>query len=215
MKEKGFLLTFEGNECSGKTSIIPLVKEALESRGYSVKVVREPGGTEAGEDIRHIILDNFYPQAINGRTEAYLYAASRSEAVEKIIMPSLNEYDFVITDRYYYSSLVWQGMIRGLGEFVTMLNQPFIDSAAPNLAIFLDITEQTRLERMNRRSDKHDRLDNEPMELLNRIDDGYHALVEKFPEFVSVDANGTLEEVFTACMKKIEEVYCNEGYGNF
>ena len=69
----GKLIVFEGNECSGKTTVIHLVKEKLLSAGYSVMATREPGGTKAGEDIRSIILDREYPQPINGRTEALLY----------------------------------------------------------------------------------------------------------------------------------------------
>lgn len=113
----GKLIVFEGNECSGKTTVIHLVKEKLLSAGYSVMATREPGGTKAGEDIRSIILDREYPQPINGRTEALLYAASRSEMVDKVLVPLRGKYDFVILDRYYYSSLVYQGAVRGLGQF--------------------------------------------------------------------------------------------------
>lgn len=201
----GKLIVFEGNECSGKTTVIHLVKEKLLSAGYSVMATREPGGTEAGEDIRSIILDREYPQPINGRTEALLYAASRSEMVDKVLVPLRDKYDFVILDRYYYSSLVWQGFVRGLGKFAYEVNRLFIEQYPPDLAIFLDITAKTRIQRLSRRVNEQNRLDKEPLEFLARVDDAYHDLVKRMPEMVSVDANGDLDGIVDECYHKILE----------
>lgn len=201
----GKLIVFEGNECSGKTTVIHLVKEKLLSAGYSVMATREPGGTEAGEDIRSIILDREYPQPINGRTEALLYAASRSEMVDKVLVPLRDKYDFVILDRYYYSSLVWQGFVRGLGKFAYEVNRLFIEQYPPDLAIFLDITAKTHIQRLSRRVNEQNRLDKEPLEFLARVDDAYHDLVKRMPEMVSVDANGDLDGIVDECYHKILE----------
>lgn len=199
----GKLIVFEGNECSGKTTVIHLVKEKLLSAGYSVMATREPGGTKAGEDIRSIILDREYPQPINGRTEALLYAASRSEMVDKVLIPLRDKYDFVILDRYYYSSLVYQGAVRGLGQFAYEVNRLFIEQYPPDLAIFLDITAETRIQRLSRRVNEQNRLDKEPLEFLAQVDDAYHELVKRMPEMVSVDANGDLDGVLDECYNKI------------
>ena len=188
----GKLIVFEGNECSGKTAVIHLVKEKLLAAGYSVMATREPGSTEAGEDIRSIILDREYPQPINGRTEALLYAASRSEMVDKVLVPLRDKYDFVILDRYYYSSLVYQGTVRGLGQFAYEVNRQFIEQYPPDLAIFLDITAETRIQRLSRRVNEQKRLDKEPLEILARGDDAYQDLGKRMPEKGSEDANGDL-----------------------
>lgn len=205
------LIALEGNECSGKSTVLCLLKELLENDGNSVAVFREPGGTVAGEDIRSIILDNLYKETINGRTEAYLYAASRSELVEKRILPSLKTCDYVLLDRYYYSSIVWQGVIRGLGiPLIESLNAPFMKEARPDLAIFLDISEEERLRRMAMRVGKHDRLDNEPLELLSRLDTAYREMVQRYPEFKVVSAEGPVEIVAARCLDMIRKT----GEGN-
>ena len=206
----GKLIVFEGNECSGKTTVIHMVKEKLLAAGYSVFCTREPGGTQAGEDIRSIILDREYPQAINGRTEALLYAASRSEMLEKVLIPNLDRYDFVLMDRYYYSSLVYQGVVRGLGQFAYDVNRLFIEQYPPDLAIFLDITSETRIQRLSRRTDEQNRLDREPLEFLARVDDAYHDLVDRMPEMVSVDANGELVGIVDTCFHKILDLRTKE-----
>lgn len=203
---KGMLIALEGNECSGKSSVLCLLKDLLEREGKSVVVFREPGGTVAGEDIRSIILDNLYEETINGRTEAYLYAASRSELVEKRVLPALETCDYVLLDRYYYSSIVWQGVIRGLGiPLIESLNAPFMKEAKPDLAIFLDISEEERLRRMAIRVGKHDRLDNEPLELLSRLDTAYREMVRRFPEFKAVSAEGPVDVVATRCLDMIRK----------
>lgn len=202
----GKLIVFEGNECSGKTTVIHMVGERLLAADYTVLLSREPGGTKAGEDIRSIILDKEYPKPICGRTEALLYAASRSEMLDKVLLPNLEHYDFVLLDRYYYSSLVWQGVVRGLGQFVYEVNRLFIEQYPPDLAIYLDITSETRIQRLRRRVNEQNRLDREPLELLSRIDDAYHDLVTRMPEMVSVDANGDLDGIVDTCLHKILEL---------
>lgn len=204
---KGKLIAIEGSEGSGKSTVVLLLQEYFTKIGKSVVLFREPGGTIAGEDIRSIILDRFYEETISGRTEAYLYAASRSELVEKRVLPALENYDYVLLDRYYYSSLVWQGEVRGLGrDFITTLNKPFMEQAKPDLAIYLHISEQERLRRMACRKEKQDRLDREPLELLRRVDAAYKSLAAEFPEFQTVDAEHPIYEVMETCRNLIEKL---------
>lgn len=204
---KGKLIVLEGSEGSGKSSVVALLQDYFREKGKKAVLFREPGGTVAGEDIRSIILDRFYEETISGRTEAYLYAASRSELVEKRILPSLETYDYVLLDRYYYSSLVWQGEVRGLGrDFICALNKPFMEQAKPDLAIYLYISEQERLRRMAGRQEKQDRLDQEPLDLLRRVDDAYQRLAAEFPEFQTVNAECSIDKVMEACRILIEKI---------
>lgn len=201
----GSLVAMEGNECSGKSTVIQYLKKYMERRGQTVTIHREPGGTDAGEDIRAIILDKEYPETISGLTEAYLYAASRSELVEKLVLPDLKKYDYVLLDRYYYSSLVWQGVVRGLGlPFVESINSPFMEKAKPDIAFYLDIPEEERAARMSQRTGKQDRLDKEPAELLRKVDEAYRAVSQQYPEFRVVDATGTPEVVAMKCLALID-----------
>jgi dTMP kinase len=119
----GTFITFEGTEGSGKTSVIREVKDHYESIGYAVLVTREPGGVRISEKIRDIILDRSHTE-MDARTEALLFAASRRQHLKEVILPALQEGKIVLCDRYVDSSLVYQGIARGLGiEAVYEINR--------------------------------------------------------------------------------------------
>ena len=111
---KGLFITFEGNDGSGKSSVIETIKKELIDRGYDVIYSREPGGSRIAERIRDVILD-VNNVGMDPKTESLLYAASRREHIVKTILPALNEGKIVLCDRYLDSSLAYQGFARGIG----------------------------------------------------------------------------------------------------
>ena len=112
--KKGIFITMEGPDGSGKTTQIELLKDYLEKAGYDVLITREPGGTVISEAIREIILNKDYTE-MSPVTEMLLYASARAQLINEVIGPALDSGKAVISDRFVDSSLVYQGMARGLG----------------------------------------------------------------------------------------------------
>jgi len=121
---KGKFIVFEGNDGSGKSTQILKVEKYLKEKGYKVVTTREPGGTEVGYRIRKLLLDPAYK--MDGLTEALLLAADRNEHVKNVLIPALEDGYVVICDRYILSSIVYQGIVRGVGvENIIKLNSIF------------------------------------------------------------------------------------------
>ena len=119
---KGLFISLEGPDGSGKSTQIELLKQYFNDIGREVVITREPGGTRISEKIRDIILDNEHTE-MGYITEAMLYAASRAQHVEEIIIPALRENKIIICDRFVDSSYVYQGVGRKFGNFVNTINQ--------------------------------------------------------------------------------------------
>ena len=155
-------ITFEGPDGSGKSTVIKAVYEKLLKDNFDVLLTREPGGTPIAEKIRDIILDNSNT-ALDARTEALLYAASRRQHLVEKIWPALKEGKIVLCDRFIDSSLAYQGGGRNLGvENVLNINLFATENTYPDISLFFDVSPEIGLSRVN--SDKKrvaDRLDNE------------------------------------------------------
>ena len=172
MNNKGFFITFEGGEGSGKTTLIEGLKAKLEQNGYKVKCTREPGGVVIAEKIRDIILDNAN-LGMESETEALLYAASRVEHLKKVVIPHLENNYVVLCDRYLDSSLVYQGMTRGLGaKFILDINN-FASRHMPELTFFLDVKPEVGLARIQNRQEELNRLDNEADRKSTRLNSSH------------------------------------------
>lgn len=203
---KGLFVTFEGTEGSGKTSVIRRVKAYFEDRGHDVLVTREPGGSHIAEQIRSILLskDN---KDMDARTEALLFAASRRQHLMEVIRPALEDGKLVLCDRYVDSSLVYQGIARGIGyDEVLSINRFAIDGSFPDLTLFVDVCPEVGLKRVfNTKNREVNRLDLEAMSFHRRIYDGYMALIGKFPERIKkIPGEQPLEDVAQAAITEIE-----------
>lgn len=201
-------VTIEGPEGSGKTSAMQIVKARLESKGHSVVMTREPGGTKISEQIRNVILDPDNTE-MDPRTEALLYAASRRQHLVEKIWPSLQEGKIVFCDRYLDSSLAYQGVARGLGvDRILEVNSYATEGTFPDLTVLFDIDPVLGLERINRNKDREvNRLDMEKISFHNQVRSGYLELSRRFPErYFVVDASRPLEEVSAVVFKKIAEM---------
>lgn len=198
-------ITFEGGEGSGKTTLIKAVNAYLKEKGVKTYVTREPGGSLIAEQIRHIILDN-KNKDLSDKTEALLFAASRTQHLEEIIIPKLNEGYTVLCDRYLDSSLAYQGYARGLGIDVILKFNHYALECLPTYTIYIDSDPKKGLERALSRGGAN-RLDNESLEFHKRVREGYLLLLEKFPErIIKVDGNCNLETLIERTLNKIKEL---------
>ena len=209
MSTKGRFITFEGPDGSGKTTVSTAVYQRLKEEGLDVIYTREPGGIDIAEQIRKVILDPANT-AMDYRTEALLYAASRRQHLVEKVIPALEAGKIVICDRFVDSSLVYQGVARGLGiEEVYRINRFAIDDYMPEKTIYLQVDAETGLSRLGNREFK-DRLDQEQLSFHQMVENGYHKIIEMFPErFVIVDATKKTEEViedaYNAVKKQLEK----------
>ena len=192
---KGYFITFEGPDGSGKTTVATAVCEKLQKRGYEVIHTREPGGIGISEKIRNIILD---PEntMMDAKTEALLYAASRRQHLVEKVFPAVEEGKIVICERFLDSSLAYQGYGRQLGfDEVLEINLFAIDRTYPDLTIYLDVDEQVGLDRLSDRDFK-DRLDQESIDFHHRVAEGYQEVLRRFKDRIRiVDASRGKEEV--------------------
>ena len=200
---KGYFITLEGSDGSGKSTVANSVCELLEKDGYEVVHTREPGGIEISEAIRNIILD---PKntAMDAKTEALLYAASRRQHLVEKVFPAVEQGKIVICERFVDSSLAYQGFGRQIGmDEVLSINLFAIDNTYPDMTIYLDVDEQVGLDRLKDRAFK-DRLDQESIDFHHRVSQGYKQVLKKFADRITiVDASKPKEEVIENTYKII------------
>lgn len=191
---KGIFIVMEGPDGSGKTTQIELLKEYLKEQGYESMVTREPGGTVIGEAIRDIILNPSH-KAMADVTEMLLYAASRAQLMSEVIGPALEEGKIVISDRFVDSSIVYQGIARGLGiETVSKVNEPGIGIYKPDCIFFIDISEKEGLRRKTEQK-KLDRMEQESIEFHHMVSEGYREVLSDRDEVVYIDGADGIDNI--------------------
>ena len=202
---KGLFISFEGPDGTGKTTQLKIVAAELRAQGYEVLESREPGGTIMAEKVRNIVLDPELP--INNITEVLLFSAARSEHVEKVIAPAVKAGKIVLCDRFTDSTLVYQGLTRGLkvdelGE-LRQLNAFASNGIVPDMTLLLDGRPEVLAIRRDARG-VSDRYENKGLDFQHSLRNGFLALAEAEPERIKViNAEGTQEEVQELIMQKI------------
>jgi len=183
-KPKGRLISFEGSEGSGKSTQIMQLAERLSEAGYDVITVREPGGTELGEQIRNIIVHNSKGDEMCPETELLLFAAARAQLVREVIAPALMRGAIVVSDRFLDSSTVYQGIARNLALGpVNHINHFAVGNVMPDLTIVLDVPTEVSLQRIRQRaSDLPDRMERENIDFYTKVREGYLLLAKELPE---------------------------------
>ena len=207
-------ITLEGTEGSGKSSAMEIVYKRLIDEGYSLVKTREPGGTPISEQIRNVILDKGNT-AMDGRTEALLYAASRRQHLVEKIWPSLKEGKLVFCDRYLDSSLAYQGFARGLGiEEVLNINLFATENTFPDLTLLFKKKKKIGLERISKDKGREvNRLDLEKLSFHQKVHQGYLLLAKRYPERIKViDASLPLEQVAEITYQIIKEKIKQNGH---
>lgn len=193
----GFLLSFEGSEGCGKSTQIALLRTRLEAAGRRVVVLREPGGTELGESIRHLLQHAKEGATMSNETELLLFAASRAQLVREKIRPLLEAGAFVILDRFLDSTTVYQGVARGLPlESVRAINHFAIGGTLPGLTLLLDMESATARQRIHQTGRELDRIESQPMEFFEKVRQGYLDLARAEPGRIRIiDAAAAPEAV--------------------
>ncbi|MBQ1299739.1 MAG: dTMP kinase [Erysipelotrichaceae bacterium] len=193
---KGLFITFEGGEGSGKTTVCKYIYHRLLEEGIDAIYSREPGGVDIAEQIRNVIL-SVKNTAMDVRTEALLYAASRRQHLVEVILPALQAGKVVICDRFIDSSLAYQGHARDIGiDEVMEINRFAIDNCMPDLTLFFDVDVETGLRRITGRGEKLDRLDRENLAFHHKVHEGYMMVCERYPERIKIiDASQSVDKV--------------------
>lgn len=203
-------ITFEGPDGAGKTSIIKSIMKKMQQANITeVLFTREPGGSPIAEKIRETILNPDHI-AMDIRTEALLYAASRRQHLTETILPALEAGKIVICDRFVDSSLVYQGFARGIGmDEVAQINQFATEILVPNATLYLDLPAEVGIERIenNKKNRQFDRLDQEKIEFHKKVRQGYLILLEKNRDrMIKIDASRSEEEVLEECWRVLQQL---------
>jgi len=203
MSIEGVFISFEGGEGSGKSTQTKLLKEWLEKNGETVLLTREPGGTPLGNQLREILLDN-KTGLISPRAEALMYAADRANHVFVKIRPALDKGEIVITDRYFDSSVAYQGAGRVLlPAEVARISRWATESLTPTLTIIMDLPAEIGLARL----DSTDRLESEPLAFHERVRQEYLNLANTDPDrFMIVDASLSIEQIHEIIIERVSSL---------
>lgn len=214
MERKGLFITFEGIDGCGKTTQFRRLQELLSQAGIEYLATREPGGSEAGERIRQILIDSSH-LALTPKAEVFLFLANRNQNIHEVVKPAVAAGKIVLSDRHRDSSTAFQGSGRGLGlEWVEKLNDEACDDFPPDCTILLDISVEVSRERARKRDSdaaqaKHvDRFEREGSDFHIKIWEGYQALAKKYPErFLVIDATPSIDEVTKALVGALTQRY--------
>lgn len=203
-------VSFEGSEGCGKSTQVRLLTARLEKLGLAWSMHREPGGTPIGEMIRHILQHAEENEAMTPETELLLFAASRSQLVREKLQPALASGEFVICDRFFDSTTVYQGAARKLdAAFVQTLNAFAVGDCVPDLTILLDVDRATARARMQAQGEDrvHDRMEAQPEEFYERVEKAYRELAAREPQrIVLIDgrqsADAIEQQIFDALERR-------------
>lgn len=192
--KQGWFISLEGVDGSGKSTQIQTTAAWLKEQGYEVLVTREPGGTATAEKIRNLVLDADVP--LRPRTELLLYLAARAQHVAEVIKPALAAGRIVLCDRFVDSTLVYQGIVRGLDlRRIKELNEFASEELMPALTLLLD-ADPALLEERRRERGVTDRFEQEGLSFQKNLREGFLFLAEKEPERIKkVDALQAPEQV--------------------
>ena len=202
----GRLVTIEGLDGAGKTTLAAGLVSALAARGVEAVLLREPGGVELSERVRALVKDPAL--RVGGPAEALLYAAARAQLVEERVRPLLGEGSWVLLDRFVDSSLAYQGAARGLGvDRVRELNRFATGGLVPDRTLLLALDPAAGRARLAGRGGEPDRLEAEDAAFFARVAAAYENLAREEPERIRViDAGGAEPEVLAAALAALEDL---------
>lgn len=208
LKSRGFFITLEGIDGTGKSTQFRRLVRHLRKQGYAVRATREPGGTAVGEKVRAILMSE--REDLTALAELTLFYAARAQHVEKVIRPALERGELVVSDRFNDCSFVYQGYARGLGSrTVKLLDRAICGPTQPDLTLVLDLDPPLALERALGRDARSgtSRFEAAGLEFQQRARAGYLALACREPRRVRViDAGRTPGEVEADIARVVDEV---------
>ena len=197
---RGFLVSFEGGEGSGKSTQAERLVRSLEAEGLPVTAVREPGGTKLGEKVREILLDVEHHD-MAAWAEASLYTAARAQLLKEVIIPRMARGHIVVADRFADSTFAYQGAGRGLEMNVLMAMQ-LVLKVRPDLTLLLDIDPETGLARRDAGGQGRDRIEAEDLAFHTRVREGYLDYSRRDPDrYHVIDATQDVEAIAAECLR--------------
>ena len=210
------LIVFEGIEGCGKTTQIQLLAKRLKDEcNITPLILREPGGTDIGEEIRKILKNTDYQDNMCNETELLLMNAARAQLVRKVIQPALLKGQPILCDRYYFSTLAYQGFGRGLPmQSLREITKYAIGNIQPQVVIFLDIPLEVSLERIQSRNkflrgqglEIKDRFEESGKAFFERVHQGFQELANEFPLIKKINANQSIEKVGNEVWMTIQQL---------
>jgi dTMP kinase len=197
-------ITFEGIDGVGKSTQLDLLQQWLTAAGHDVVRTLEPGGTELGKEIRHLLLHR--KGDVAPRSEALLYAADRAHHVATVVRPAIAAGKVVLSDRYFDSSVAYQGAARELDvDQVREISLWAVDNLLPDLTILLDLSAEQAMLRRNKTGVEPDRLEQEKVDFFERAREQYLKLAVE-PRFLIVDANLSVDEIQAQVRARVAEL---------
>lgn len=206
---RGLFVTFEGSEGCGKSTQIRHLAAWLAQRGKECVTTREPGGTPAGDEIRHLLQHAPQGHGLVPEAELLLFAASRAQLVRELVRPALAAGKVVVSDRFHDSTTVYQGVARKLtAATVASINGFAIDDCLPDVTFLLDMDAREAHARLHHRDRPADRMESEPLAFYEAVREGYRRLAAGEPaRFVTLDATRPEEELARGIAKTLEEKF--------
>lgn len=215
-QKRGYFITFEGSDGSGKSTQIDLLRQALQMNGFKVKMFREPGGNDISEAIRDIVKNPKFKDMCS-ETELMLMSAARAQLVRQNIKPALAAGEIVLCDRFFHSTIVYQGFGRGLDQtYIKASIQFTVEDTTPDVTFILYLTPE-EVERRRKDRGTTDRIEAAGKEFATRVDEGFAWLVnlegKAKGKIVGLNASGPVEdihnEIYRCVASRISE--CKEG----
>jgi dTMP kinase len=204
--KRGLFITFEGIDGSGKSTQIRRLRDFLETNGHSVELIREPGGTAIGEKIRSLLLDKSNGE-MSFETELLLYEAARAQIVNEKIVPSIRAGKVVVCDRFFDSTTAYQGYARGLDlSEINRLNRWATGGLEPDITFLMDLPVTEAMKRMVGRSGGSDRLEVEGSDFMEKVREGYLAILTRNPRMILLDATDSADTIFQKVQRIVWEV---------
>ena len=210
---RGLFVTFEGSEGCGKSTQIRRLAGWLRETGHPCLTTREPGGTVAGDQIRHLLQHAPEGHGLVPEAELFLFAASRAQHVREIIRPGLERGEVVISDRFHDSTAVYQGVARQLDPAMTRTVNGFaIGETLPDITFLLDMDAREAFSRLQKRDRTADRMESEPLAFYEAVRQGYlRAAAEEPGRFAILDATQPEEQLAAA----VREILLEKFHGFF
>lgn len=204
--KKPLLITFEGGEGAGKSTLIESFYQKLQANGHLVIKTREPGGTMLGEQVRHLLLHQ-KKYAIGNIAEILLFLTSRAQQIEEVIKPHLEKGYIVLCDRFNDSTVAYQGIARGIGkEYTQSLCHLACRELTPDLTFILDLDPKLGLQRTQKMGKEWDRLEELDLSFHKKVREAYQMLAKENPiRMKLIDASQSSADVFNECYSTFEK----------
>ena len=207
--KNGLFITFEGGEGSGKSVQSKILAEFLKAKGYDVVLTREPGGTIGADEIRKLVLTG-ETERWEPKTEALLYLAARADHWHNKIKPSLDEGNVVISDRFQDSSIVYQGICKGVDiSLLDMIYSYITGGRQPDRKYLLSVDPEIGIKRsLARAGNTETRFENMNLEFHKKVHDGFMKLAQKNSKrFLTIDGSGSIEDISKIICEDVEQIF--------